>query len=112
MKRLLIAILMLSVMAIALIGRYRWDSGRNRGYEVGYWGAFNRVSNTLARLPGVTVIRSGYNADVTLEEFGFDIGTSDRKNLHVWFSEDDPIRRLADDGLAKALAERIRRQPE
>jgi hypothetical protein len=42
---------------IALIGWYRWDSSQNRGFEFGYFGAFNRVQHALAAIPGVTAVR-------------------------------------------------------
>ena len=107
MKGILMGVLVLLVAVIAFSAFYRWDSERNRGYEFGYWGSFNRVNNTLARLPGITIVNSGCNADVTMEEFGFDVGTTTGQTLHVWFSEDDPIRGLTGDRLTKALIERI-----
>ncbi len=66
-KKIQIGSLFLLVALIAFIGWYRWDSSLDRGYEFGYWGSFNRVSNSLARLPGITVVNSGHNADVTME---------------------------------------------
>ena len=110
MKMILIGSLFLLMALIAFIGWYRWDSGRNRGYEFGYWGSFNRVSNTLARLPGINIVSSGHNADVTLEEFGFDITTTTGQPLHIWFAGGDPTRALSGDRLTKSLTERIEKE--
>jgi len=47
MKKL---ILVLSAVVVAFVGfvlYYRWDSGTNHGYQFGYYGEFNRVSNAL-----------------------------------------------------------------
>ena len=79
----------------------------NHGYTWGYWGEFNTVRNSLAKLPGVTIVDFGCNADVTLEEFGFDILTADSRPLKVWFGEQDPIRSLSGEALSKALRERV-----
>lgn len=110
MKRTIIILSTVVAVCIAGIMLYRWDSETNRGYRRGYWGQFNTVSNALARLPGVTIVKSGCNADVTLEEFGFDIVTADGRQVHVWFSEDDPIRKLSGDALSKALLEKLRNE--
>ena len=110
MKKILIGILILLVALIGFIGWYRWDSGRNRGYEFGYWGSFNRISNAMTRLPGISIVNSGHNADVTLEEFGFDIRNRAGRTLHIWFMEGDPIRRLSGERLTKALTERIEKE--
>jgi hypothetical protein len=89
---------------------YRWDSGTNHGYSWGYWGQLNTVRNSLARLPGVTIINFGCNADVTMEEFGFDILIAEGRQVHVWFDEREPIRKLSGEALSKALLEKIRKQ--
>src|SRR5215471_1725065 len=60
---------------VAAVLWYRWDSATNRGYKRGYWGQFNTVSNELSALPGVIIVKPWYNADLTLEEFGFDLLT-------------------------------------
>jgi hypothetical protein len=98
------------VLFVAGILWYRWDSGTNRGYSWGYWGQFNTVSNGLAKIPGVTIVKFGCNADITMEEFGFDILTADGRQAHVWFSETDPIRKLSGEALSKALIEKVRKE--
>lgn len=110
MKTILTGLLVLVMGLVAFIALYRWDSGSNRGYEFGYWGSFNRIRNTLAGLPGVRIVKSGHNADVVMEEFGFDISTASGRTLHIWFSEDEPIRGLSGDRLTKALTERIEKE--
>src|SRR6266851_722523 len=79
-------------LLMASIVWYRWDSGTNHGYTCGYWGQFNTVSNSLSKLPGITILKAGCNADVTLEEFGFEVLTPEGQQRHVWFSETDPLR--------------------
>jgi hypothetical protein len=55
MKTFFLALLLLVVaIPIGWAGWYRWDSARNRGKQYGYYGDFNRVSNALASIPGVT----------------------------------------------------------
>jgi hypothetical protein len=98
------------VLAVGFIAWYRWDTSRNRGHKWGYWGEFNTVSNSLARLPGVTISGAYCNQDVSLEEFGFDILTSQKQKIHVDFDENDPARRLSGDDLRAALLKRIREQ--
>jgi len=78
------------VFAVGFIPWYSWDRSRNRGHTWGYWGEFNTVSNTLAQLPGVIIIKVYCNRDLTLEEFGFDILTAEKQKLHIGFDENDP----------------------
>jgi hypothetical protein len=110
MKKVLTGLLVLLMGLVAFIALYRWDSGSNRGYEFGYWGSFNRIRKTLEGLPGIRIVKSGHNADVVMEEFGFDISTAPGRTLHIWFKEDDPIRGLSGGRLTKALAERIEKE--
>ena len=92
---------------VAFLFWYRCDSAENRGFTFGYYGTFNTVSNALASLPGVTVLGAGYNADVTLEEFGFRIMARQNRELDIWFAERDPIRRMSGRQLARELEHRI-----
>jgi hypothetical protein len=110
MKRIITVLGTFAVLFVVAVLWYRWDSGTNHGYSLGYWGQFNTVSNALAKLPGVTIVKSGANADVTMEEFGFDITTAEGRQVHVWFSETDPIRKLSGEALPKALTEKIRKE--
>lgn len=50
MKTLVVVLLLVGLPA-GFIGWYSWDSGRNRGFEFGYYGEYNSVSNALASLP-------------------------------------------------------------
>ncbi len=102
MKTALLAITALAALIAALILGYRWDTATNRGHTWGYWGEFNTVSNALAKVPGVTILTPWYNADVTLEEFGFDILVQGRQ-VKLVFGEKDPIRRLSGPELQQAL---------
>ena len=94
---------------VAAVLWYRWDSATNRGYKRGYWGQFNTVSNELSALPGVIIVKPWYNADLTLEEFGFDLLTQGER-VTLAFGEKDPIRRLSGQQLRKALLEQIAKQ--
>jgi len=106
-------LLMISTAAVILLGVYFvWECShvpKNIGSTRGYWGEFNTISNTLAKLPGVTIVKPWYNADITLEEFGFDILAQSRQ-VHLAFGEKDPVRRLSGRGLERALLELIRKQ--
>jgi len=109
MKAALLIISALAVLISALIFEYRWDSARNRGHTWGYWGEFNTVSNALAIVPGVAIVTPWYNADVTLEEFGFDILVQGRQ-VKLAFGEKDPIRRLSGRNLQNALSQMVEKQ--
>ena len=109
MKAALLVILALAMLIATLIFGYRWDSARNRGHTWGYWGEFNAVSNTLATVSGVTILSPWYNADVTLEEFGFDILVQGRQ-VKLVFGEKDPIRSLSGRNLQNALSQMVEKQ--
>ena len=109
--------ILLTIGLVALVGGGAWyfiwdcshppaNDGSIRGRA--YWSEFNTVSNALAKLPGVTILESYYNRDITLEEFGFDILTADRRKIHVGFEEKDPTRRLSGAELDKALLKIIK----
>ena len=100
-------VLGLFVLGLTTLLFSRWDSKVNRGHEYGYYGELNTVSNALVALPGVTIIGSGYNRDVFLEEFGFSVRAGSRQELEVWFHEDDPIRSMSGERLKSALKNRI-----
>jgi len=98
---------LLIVAVVGFVVWYRWDSGENHGFRFGYFGQFNTVSNTLASLPGVKIMESGYNADVTLEEFGFTVLTDRGREMKISFGERDPVRRMTGSELTSALRRRI-----
>jgi hypothetical protein len=101
---------LLAAVLVAFVLWYRWDSGQNHGWSFGYYGEFNTVSNALASSPGVQIVSSGYNADITLEEFVFTVRTSERKEVKVWFNEGDPVRRMTGPELTAALRAKIERE--
>ena len=102
---------LMGVAPVALIGWYLWDSAQNRGFEFGYFGAFNRIQHALAAIPGTTITRDWSNSDVTLEEFGFHVTTSTWESLHLDFQEADPIRDLSGQQLVAALIAKIQQKP-
>ena len=104
---LLLAIAITFGGALACFGWYRWDSSRNRGYTFGYYGELNRVGNALAQIPGVKILGSAHNPDITLEEFTFYIRTDDGARVQLWFGERDPARRLSGKRLMAELRRRI-----
>jgi hypothetical protein len=110
MKRVFLILLALVVLGIAYVSWDRWDAAKNRGHMWGYWGQFNTVSNALAGIPGITILKPYYNADITLEEFGFDVTTSEGRKLHIGFEERDPTRKLSGAELERALLKLIRKQ--
>lgn len=110
MKWIVTGMLVFLGALVLFILLYRWDRGQNRGYSHGYWGELNRVSNALVRIPGLNIVNSGCNADMTMEEFGFDVRTAEGKNLHLWFLEDDPTRNLSGTRLSDAVTKRINKE--
>jgi len=96
------------VVLLGMFSLYKWDSSVNRGREFGYWGDFNRMSNALSSIPGIAIKTSWCNADVTLEEFGFDI-TTHGLNGQLVFGERTPIRNMSRRRAIAALQERIAR---
>jgi hypothetical protein len=97
------------LIIVAIFCWYGWDSGKNRGLRFGYYGEFNTVSNALARVPDVHILKSWYNDDITLEEFGFKIDQKGRP-LDIFFGESDPIRRMSGSDLEKALSELVEKE--
>jgi hypothetical protein len=110
LKGLVVVFLAVLTTLVGFILWYRWDCAKNRGFTFGYWGEYNTVSNALVHLPGVTILSSFYNHDITLEEFGFDIRTSEGREVHLGFSETDPIREMSGEKLSRALSEKIQKQ--
>lgn len=92
---------------MAFIGWYRWDSARNRDFEFGYFGDYNRIRHHLAAMPGVTITREWANHDVTLEEFGFDVTTGAGQTIPIDFQETDPVRNLSGEVLTRTLMTKI-----
>jgi hypothetical protein len=107
MNRVILILATLIGMAAMLILSYRLDSGKNRGHTTGYWGEFNTVSNALAMIGGITILSASYNADVTLEEFGFEVKTTEGRTLKLFYSETTPVRELSGDKLNATLAKEI-----
>ena len=107
MKWKAIVLIVLMIALVAFIGWYQWDSGQNRGYTFGYYGEFNTVGRALSEIPGVSVIGSGGNEDVTFEEFVFNIKTANGKEISLWFGEQDTIRKMSGERLIKALIDKI-----
>jgi hypothetical protein len=105
--KILLAIVGLGIaLVVGFIVFYRWDSSRNRGYQWGYYGEFNSISNALASIPGVTVTQAWHNLDVTLEEFGFGI-TVTGQPVRLAFGETDTIREMSRDAAVVALKAQI-----
>ena len=109
-KLILLVCVVVVIFPIAFIGWYSWDSARNRGFEFGYFGTFNRVQRALAAIPGVTITGDFANHDITLEEFGFHVTTSTGASMALQFGASDPIRELSGQQLTTALITRIEQQ--
>src|SRR5947207_1594749 len=95
MKKLILILSVALVILVSCILWYRWDSGTNHGYRFGYYGEFNRVSNALASIPGITITQAWANCDVTLEEFGFTATMGSEEPVRIAIGERDRIRRLS-----------------
>lgn len=105
---------MLLLLGVALCGAIFLVScdppARNDGRESGYYGDFNRISNALVSIPGVTITNAWMNRDITLEEFGFDITTGTGKAVHIAIGERDPLRSISGSKLVDGLTKEIERQ--
>ena len=66
MKKFILISWVALVIFVSCILWYGWDSGTNHGYWFGYYGEFNRVSNSLASIPGITITQAWANCDVRL----------------------------------------------
>ena len=98
----------LSVVLVAICCLVSCDiPTKNDGRESGYFGDFNRVSNALVSIPGVTVTSFWMNRDITLEEFGFDVTTATGEAVHFGFGERDPMRKMSRPELVEALKREI-----
>ena len=97
----------LSIFIFTLIGYvlfYRWDIAKNRGYEFGYYGVFNRIVHCLESIPDVSgITTTAMNIDISLEEFGLDVILKDERTIKLFFQERDPIRSLSGQKLRAAL---------
>ena len=98
------------LIAIPLL--YGWDAKKNRGFRFGYWGEFNRVKAVLENAPGMSITNTICNADISLEEFGFDLETDDGREISIFFEEADPDRGKSGEALEKALWARIEKRLE
>lgn len=107
LKRTFAALSTVVLMLIAFIVCYRWDSGTNRSHTWGYWGQFNIISNSLSRLPGIEIVKSHYDSDVTIREFAFEVLTPKGQKVFVLFGDGDPVRKLSGQPLSQALLEKI-----
>ena len=106
-KTIFKALLALEIVLLLAMCGYGWDSSKNRGYTWGYWGEFNSISNSLGKIPGIKLSKSGYNDDITVEHFEFDVVTAEGRPLALFFSSSDAVRKLSVPALSKALLERI-----
>ena len=98
MKILIAIVLMLILSLVAFIGSYHWDSSKNRGKEFGYYGEFNRVSNALASISGVTITQAWQLEVLTAEGehkvFLHDIAqmSDKRVGISIAYSKFLPVR--------------------
>ena len=103
-KNLLLSITLVIVTVVGYVLFYRWDIAKNRGYEFGYYGVFNRIAHSLESIPDVSgVTTTAMNIDISLEEFGLDVILKDERTIKLFFQERDPIRSLSGQKLRTAL---------
>ncbi len=110
MKKLILILSAVVLVFVGFVVWYRWDSNTNHGYQFGYYGEFNRVSNALASIPGITITQAWANCDVTLEEFGFTATMGSSEPVRIAVGERDRIRGLSGDSLVQALKTEIQTQ--
>ncbi|MDG1854679.1 MAG: hypothetical protein P8I97_10995 [Verrucomicrobiales bacterium] len=103
-KYLFRSITLVIVAVVGLVLLDRWDKAKNRGYEFGYYGVFNRITHSLESIPDVSgVTTTAMNIDISLEEFGLDVILKDGRTIKLFFQERDPIRSLSGQKLRTAL---------
>ena len=103
-KKRLLLISFFITAAVGYIFFYRWDIAKNRGYEFGYYGVFNRISNSIESIPSVSnVTTTAMNIDISLEEFGFEVDLKNGRSIKLFFQESDPIRSLTGKKLRELL---------
>ena len=103
-KKRLLLISFFITAAVGYIFFYRWDIAKNRGYEFGYYGVFNRISHSIESIPSVSnVTTTAMNIDISLEEFGFEVDLKNGRSIKLFFQESDPIRSLTGEKLRAAL---------
>lgn len=85
---------------------YQWNIAKNRGYEFGYYGVFNRISHSIESIPSVSnVTTTAMDIDISLEEFGFEVNLKNGRSIKLFFQESGPIRSLTGKKLRAALEE-------
>jgi hypothetical protein len=110
MKKLILSLSAVVAVFVGYVRWYCWDSDTNHGYQFGYYGEFNRVSDALASLPGITVTDSWARCDITLEEFGFTATRASADPVCITVGKSDRIRSLSGDALVQALKTEIQTQ--
>ena len=85
-KNLLLSITLIIFTLIGYVLFYRWDIAKNRGYEFGYYGVFNRIFHCLESIPDVSgITTTAMNIDISLEEFGLDVILKDERTIKLFF---------------------------
>ena len=110
MRMILLIFGLLAVVLVAAFSFYRWDEHKNRGWEIGYYGEFNTVSNMLAGLPAVSITNSWCNHEMKLDNFGFEITTADGRPVQIHVRVNSPLRKMSGDKLKNALLAEINAQ--
>ena len=57
----------------------------NYGWEIGYFGQFNRVKHVIEEMPDVTIVDHWQHQDITLEDFGFTLELSGGEQVKINF---------------------------
>jgi len=64
----------------------------NLGLKFGYWGELNRTVAGLRTIPGVQVVNTRINPDITLEEFSVDMNVDGITGISLYFPESSSPR--------------------
>ncbi|MGA2243732.1 MAG: hypothetical protein ABSH48_01935 [Verrucomicrobiota bacterium] len=98
----------LALAMFALVGAwYCWDADRNHGFQFGYYGDLNRVSNALTNIPGVTITQTWQKGGLSLQAFGFGLWYSNLP-VRLDFGETDPVRTMGPLEVRITCGQRIR----
>jgi len=109
-KKLTLIVVTVAALLVAYVAFYRWDFEKNHDLGFGYYGEYNRVKCALASIPGIKIVGTWANRDMTMEEFGFTASLNSNTEIRIAVGENDRIRSLSGDALVAALTTEIQSQ--
>ena len=59
----------------------------NYGWEIGYYGQFNRIKHVIEEMPEVDVVDHWQHQDISLEDFGFTLQLANGEQVQINFMD-------------------------